>query len=125
VQIVVAGNLPREAHNAPLHLFSASPELLGFGSATYQQRSQSTSLLLRQLFKKMAGGSAMYTMDDFVRDYFTKTFEKMTPAEREDFLQKLPLKTRMAGASAEQIQEYLDQLKANRKTEPRKPRRKR
>jgi hypothetical protein len=31
VRIIVAGQLPREAHNAPLHLFSASPELVSYG----------------------------------------------------------------------------------------------
>jgi hypothetical protein len=34
VRVIVAGQLPREPHNAPLHLFSAAPELVGFaGSA--------------------------------------------------------------------------------------------
>src|SRR5262249_26957093 len=28
IRIVVAGELPQEAHNAPLHLFSASPDLV-------------------------------------------------------------------------------------------------
>jgi hypothetical protein len=33
VRVVVAGELPREAHNAPLHLFSASPELVASARA--------------------------------------------------------------------------------------------
>src|SRR5262249_14372432 len=72
VRVVVAGELPREAHNAPLHLFSASPDLVGFGSGAYQQRSETTSQLLGQLFEKFQGeGFAMsYTMEDFKRDYF-------------------------------------------------------
>src|SRR5439155_27286222 len=52
VRVVVAGELPREPHNAPLHLFSASPELVGFGQKAYQRRSEETSLLLRQLFER-------------------------------------------------------------------------
>src|SRR5262249_31999020 len=55
VRVVVAGELPREAHNAPLHLFSASPDLVGFGRAAYRQRSESTSRLLRQLFERYQG----------------------------------------------------------------------
>src|SRR5262249_28014048 len=35
VRVVVAGELPREPHNAPLHLFSASPELVDFGGGAY------------------------------------------------------------------------------------------
>jgi hypothetical protein len=38
VRVIVAGKLPREAHNAPLHLFSASPELVGFASGAYRRR---------------------------------------------------------------------------------------
>jgi hypothetical protein len=35
----------------------------------------------------------------------------------------LPPEARLAGLSADQIQRYLDQLKANRPSRPRKPRR--
>src|SRR6266705_2012947 len=60
VRVVVAGQLPREAHNAPLHLFSASPELVGFGQGAYRRQSENTSLLLRQLFERFqAEGFAM------------------------------------------------------------------
>ena len=48
VRVVVAGELPREPHNAPLHLFSASPVLVGFGGRTYRRRSDDTSRLLVQ-----------------------------------------------------------------------------
>lgn len=47
VRIVVAGQLPPEEHNAPLHLFSASPELVGFASGAYRQHSERTSKVLR------------------------------------------------------------------------------
>src|SRR5947209_807080 len=46
IRVVVAVELPREAHNAPLHLFSASPELVGFASGTYRRHSEDTSALL-------------------------------------------------------------------------------
>jgi hypothetical protein len=35
VRVVVASELPRAAHNAPLHLFSAAPALVEFGSSVY------------------------------------------------------------------------------------------
>src|SRR5438552_16000558 len=47
IRVVVAGGLPREPHNAPLPLFSASPEPVGYGRGAYQQRSENTSALLR------------------------------------------------------------------------------
>ena len=53
VRVVVAGELPREAHNAPLHLFSASPDLVSFGSGAYRRRSERRSLLLGQLCERL------------------------------------------------------------------------
>jgi hypothetical protein len=92
VRVIVAGELPREAHNAPLHLFSASPELIGFGQAAYRRRSDETSLLLGQLFERLRGeGLAMaFTMEDFKRQYVKEHFARLTPEERREALQALP-----------------------------------
>jgi hypothetical protein len=126
VRVVVAGELPREAHNAPLHLFSASPELVGFGRGAYRRRSEETSLLLGQLFERLRGeGLAMaFTMEDFKRQYIKEHFPRLTPEEQQEVLQALPPEKRLAGLSAEQIRQYLDQLTAGRPARPRKPRRK-
>jgi hypothetical protein len=138
VRVIVAGELPQQEHNAPLHLFSASPELVGFGSSTYRQRSAKSSLLLRQLFERLEGeGVTMsYTWEDFERDFIKKHFDKLTPQEqrealealsperRQEFLETLSPAERLVGLSAEQIRQYLDQLSAARPTEPRKRRRK-
>ena len=76
IRVVVAGELPREPHNAPLHLFSAAPELVEFGRSAYQRHSEQTSLLLGQLFEKLQGeGLAVsYTMEDFIHDYIKEHF---------------------------------------------------
>src|SRR5262249_43832571 len=50
IRVVVAEELPPEPHNAPLHLFSASPELVNFGRRVYQRRSANTGALLGELF---------------------------------------------------------------------------
>jgi hypothetical protein len=145
VRVIVAGQLPREVHNAPLHLFSASPELVGFGQQAYRQHSAKTSLLLRQLFERFReeGLAMAFTMEDFERQYLQKHFnrllqslspqeqrealERLSPKQRRELLQALPpeerlaglpLEQRLAGLPAEQIRKYLDQL------ESRKPRRK-
>jgi hypothetical protein len=127
VRVVVAGELPREEHNAPLHLFSAAPELVGFGRSAYQRRSANTSALLALLFEKLQGeGFAMaYTMEDFQRQYAKEHFARLTPEEQEEVLQSLPPERRLAGLSAEQIRQYLDQLTTRPSGGPRKPRRKR
>ena len=102
--VVVAGELPQEAHNAPLHLFSASPELVGYASGAYRQRSKNTSALLRQLFERFQGeGLTMpFTMEDFQRQYVKEHFQQLTPEEREEVLQALPPEERMAGLPPEQ-----------------------
>jgi hypothetical protein len=138
VRVVVAGQLPREANNAPLHLFSASPELIGFAGGTYRRRSEQTSRLLGELFENLReeGLAVSYTMEDFNRQYARKVFEKLTPEERrealeslpprerEEVLRSLPPEQRLAGLSEEEIQQYLDRLRAGRPGAPRKPRRK-
>jgi hypothetical protein len=126
VRVIVAGELPREEQNAPLHLFSASPELVGFGRGTYWRRSEQTSRLLGQLFERLQREdfAMAYTMEDFNRDYIKEHFPKLTPKEQQEVLQSLPPEKRLAGMSAEQIRQYLDQLTAGHATPPRKPRRK-
>jgi hypothetical protein len=138
IRVVVAGELPREAHNAPLHLFSASPELVAFGQGAYQRRSEETSLLLRQLFERFReeGFAMSYTMEDFKRDYVKEHFAQLTPEEQREALQALPPEKQrevlqalppeklLGVLSPEQIRQYLDQLTAGKPAGPRKPRRK-
>jgi hypothetical protein len=126
VQVIVAGQLPREEQNAPLHLFSASPELLGFGQSTYKQHSEVTSRVLGQLFEKFqAEGFAMaFTMADFERQYILDHFPRLTAKEKQQVLEKLSPEDRLAGMSAEEIRQYLEKLTAGKRG-TRKPRGKR
>ncbi len=119
VRVIVAGELPRETHNAPLHLFSASPELVNFGRSAFRRRSVTTSLVLEQLLEELGEeGLAMYTMEDFKRDYMKKNVPRLTPEEQREVLEMLPPEQRL------QIREYLDQLIAGHPAAPPKPRRK-
>jgi hypothetical protein len=126
IRVVVAGELPREVHNAPLHLFSASTELVNFGGRAYRRRSEDTSELLDQLFKRFRreGLGVSYTMKDFRRDYMKEHLPELTPQERADVLQALSPEERLAGLSAEQIRQYLDRMTTERKAPSRRPRRK-
>jgi hypothetical protein len=97
-----------------------------------------TSLLLGQLFEGLRGeGLAMsYTMEDFRRQYVKDHFKKLTPEERREALESLPLHERrevvqsllvedlLTLLSAEQLQQLRDQLNTGRPAQPRKPRRK-
>jgi hypothetical protein len=138
LRVIVTGQLPREVRNAPLHLFSASPELVGFASGVYHRRSEETSLLLGQLFERFRGeGFVMaFTMEDFKRQYIKEHFAQLTPEEQrealqalppekqQEVLQALPPERRLAGLSPEQIRQYLDRLTAGKPAAPPKPRRK-
>jgi hypothetical protein len=135
IRVVVAGELAREPHNAPLHLFSASPDLVGFGGRAYQRHSPNTSGLLVQLFEGLQaeGYSMPFTMEDFQRQFVKEHFSKLTLDDQEQLLQALPpekrlaglsAEKRLAGLSAEQIRQYLDRLSAEHPAAHRKPRRK-
>jgi hypothetical protein len=138
IRVIVAGELPREAHNAPLHLFSASPELVAFGGGVYRRRSENACALLGQLFDRLQGeGFAMsFTMEDFQRQYAKEHFPRLTPQEQREALELLSPEQRrelfqsllpeecLAGLSEEQVGKLLDQLAAGRTGQPRKSRRK-
>jgi hypothetical protein len=138
IRVLVAGELPREPHNAPLHLFSASPELVAFGGGAYRRSSEQTSRLLGQLIERLQGeGFAMtFTMEDFNRQYIKEHFARLTPEEQREALQALPPEqqqevlralppeSRLAGLSPEQIRQYLDRLATGKPAGPRRPRRK-
>ena len=125
VNVIVAGQLPRKEQNAPLHLFSASPELLGFGQMTYKQHSEVTSRVLGQLFEKFnAEGFAMaFTMADFERQYILDHFPRLTAKEKQQVLEKLSPEDRLAGLSPEEIRQYLEKITVG-KRRARRPRRK-
>ncbi len=150
VRVVVAGELPREPHNAPLHLFSASTDLAIFGGTTYRPRSEVTSLLLRQLFEGLRGEdyAVAYTIADFNRDYVKKHFPLLTPEAQEELARTLPAafylmermapqvllagvspearlaglspEARLAGLSEEEIRQYLDKMTASHKAQSRR-----
>jgi hypothetical protein len=127
VRVVVAGELPREPHNAP--------DLVRFGGGRYRRRSETTSQLLEQLFGRFRGEGVImpYTMEDFKRDYVKEHLLKLPREEREDVLRALPAEERLAGLPAEErlaglpleeIRRYLDRAGAGPKAPARKPRRK-
>jgi hypothetical protein len=135
IRVVVAGQLSREEQNAPLHLFSASAEQVGYGAEHYQKRSERTSTLLDQLFEGYQGeGIAMsYTMEDFLKDYIKEKLKKLTPEERrealqglspEERLEGLSPEKRLEGLSPEEIEHFLQKLKGEQPASKRKTRRK-
>jgi small-conductance mechanosensitive channel len=99
---------------------------VGLATGPYEQRSENTSALLRQLFERFRGeGLTMpFTMEDFQRQYVKEHFAQLTPEEKEEVLRSLPLEQRLAGLSEEQIRQYLAQLSPARPAAPCKQRQK-
>jgi hypothetical protein len=117
IRVVVAVELPREEHNALLHLFSAAPDQVQYGAEHYRTQSADTSTVVNQLFAeyRVEGLPMPYTMTDFKRDLTRQTLQNMTAEERLAFLEKLSPEERLAGLSAEQIEAYLKKRTATPK----------
>jgi hypothetical protein len=126
VRVVVAGELPRKPRNAPLHLFSASPQLIGFGQGAYQRRSSYTSQLLGRLFGRLKEErfAMAYTWLDFERDYAKKYFPQLSPEEQQEVLCTLPVEVRLGGLTEDQIRAYLEKKSSSPKSPAKKPRKK-
>jgi hypothetical protein len=130
IRVLVAGQLPREPQNAPLHLFSTSPELVGFAGGAYRRRSRQTSRLLNQLLKRFReeGFAMTYTMEDFNRQYAKEFFAELSPQEQREALERLSPERRrellQSLLSEEEVRQLVDQLTAGRAAKPRKSRRK-
>lgn len=91
IRVVVVNQLPREEHNALLHLFSASGELFAYGAQHYRIRSAETSSLLLELFQRYQ--EEVLTMPDMLEEFTRETIDR--------FLKGLPAKKRLEGVSVE------------------------
>jgi len=98
VRLIVLRDLPREEHNAPLHLFSAVREQVQYGQGHYGQRSPNTSSLLQGLLMRyqQEGIPMPYTMEDYRREVREEVLSQLTPEER---LEGLSANERLAGLS--------------------------
>lgn len=126
VRVVVVGELPREAHNAPLHLFSASPELVGFASGIYRRGSETSSRILGQLFNRFQeeGFSMSFTLRDYEVEMLRRRFPKMTPEERKEFIESFPPEELLAQLPEDVIRNYLEKQTAKRSPTARKRKKK-
>jgi hypothetical protein len=115
IRVLVLRELPMTEHNAPLHLFTASPELVQYGAGHYQPVSAESSTLLLQLVTgyRREGLDMPYTMADFRRDFLKENLDVLTPEER---LKGLTLEQRLAGLSAEEIERFIALLKTREKS---------
>src|SRR5262249_35916246 len=93
IRVVVVHELPRQEHNAVLHLFSARSDLLQYGAEHYRLRSEETSTLLLQLFQRYRLEATL--MPD--------TLEQLAKDTIEQLLKDLPVRERLKGLSADDL----------------------
>ncbi len=102
IRVVVVNQLPREEHNALLHLFSASGDLFTYGAQHYRIRSSETSSLLLQLFRRYQ--LEVTTMPDMLEEFTRETIDellKTLPAEK--LLERVPVEKRLEGLSVDEL----------------------
>jgi hypothetical protein len=101
IRVIVVAQLPREEHNALLHLFSAREELLRYGREHYRPHSAETSTLLYELFKAYNEDADMPDkLQEFVRQSIDQLLQSLPAEER---LKGMPTEERLKGMSAEEI----------------------
>lgn len=109
-RIIVVHQLPREEHNALLHLFSAREELLRYGREHYRPHSPETSSLLYKLFQTYGEDLNMPDkLKEFVRQTIDELLQSLSVEERlkglsaEEVAKALPVEERLKGLSADEM----------------------
>ncbi|HTU19537.1 MAG TPA: hypothetical protein VMG10_15865 [Gemmataceae bacterium] len=104
-RVIVVHQLPREEHNALLHLFSAREELLRYGREHFRPRSPETSTLLYELFNAYREDVNMSDkLKEFVRESIDKLLQSLSVEER---LKGIPAEERLKGLSADEVMKGL------------------
>lgn len=98
IRLIVLSEVPEAEHNAPLHLFSAVPDVIRYGAEHFAKHSAETSTLINDLFNhyQIEGIDMPYTMEDYRQEIVREGLKELTPEERlqgltsEEIIQSLP-----------------------------------
>ena len=104
IRVIVIHELPREEHNALLHLFSARMDQIAYGAVNYRQRSTETSTLLRQLVQRYqleveTMSTGIEQLEQFAKQTIENLLKDLPPEER---LKGLPPEERLKGLPPEE-----------------------
>jgi hypothetical protein len=103
--VMVVRELPKEEHNAMLHLFSAREELIQYGQEHYRPHAKGTSTLIYQLLRAYSEDETMSEkLKEFVRQSIDELLKNLPPEER---LKGLPAEERLKGLPAEELRKAL------------------
>jgi hypothetical protein len=121
IRVIVANQLPRQEHNAMLHLFSSKADLLDYGRQHYRPRSGDTSTLLLLLYRQyQREGEIMPDMlEEFAREEVDRLLKELPVEKRlegltsEQRLEGMTTEQFLRGLSPETLRELQEKLKAN------------
>jgi hypothetical protein len=101
--LVVIAQLPRQPHNAMLHVFSADESLVEYGATNYQPYSSETSSLLLQMIAKYRteGIGMRETLDELARRVHQEFQDEMFRKARQQVLEELTPQQRLEGVPVE------------------------
>jgi hypothetical protein len=111
IRVVVIHQLPRQPHNAVLHLFSANEELVRYGAATFEPHSEDVSTMLFDLYARYReeGIPMPETLEQYAKRRRSEMLKEMTVEEilegipPEKFLEHVSTEKRIEGLSPDDL----------------------
>ena len=102
IRLVVVHQLPLTENNAMLHLFSAQREPVRYGAEHYRLRSEETSTLLLDLFKRyqLEGTMMADMLEQFAREKIAEILKELPAEER---LKGLSPAERLKGLTQDEV----------------------
>lgn len=91
IRVIVAHQLPQAERNALCHLFSASPDQIGYAATHYNQRSPRTSTMLLDLLKhyREEGFVMANIVEEYCREVRQRMLHELTSEERKQVLREM------------------------------------
>ena len=104
VRLIVLSTIDRHPRNAAWELFSVQQDRIRHGAQHYPWRHTGARELLQQLYLVyvLEEPSMAYTMDEFIREAHQDLLQRLTPEERQAFLNRLDPDERLRGLGPEE-----------------------
>ncbi|HRW67429.1 MAG TPA: hypothetical protein P5032_17140 [Candidatus Competibacter sp.] len=104
VRLIVLSAIDRHPRNAAWELFSVQQDRIRHGAQHYPWRHTGARELLQQLYLVyvLEEPSMAYTMDEFIREAHQDLLQRLTPEERQAFLNRLDPDERLRGLGPEE-----------------------
>ncbi len=103
VIVIVLSKAPKSKRNAIWNLFSGRPKLMQFGARNYRWKTRPILGIFKKLYQKfqLEGIEMPYTIEDFVKEYYSEEIKEMPQEERLKWIAEIPEEERLKGISEE------------------------